>query len=98
MHRTRGRRGRRLAAAAVAVAAVEEVVEVAAAVVAAVAAEASPMIVTTACGSTIVPLLSFDRFRKNVSSGSATPSEMIVTSTVFSRSCGANVSVPDIET
>ena len=36
------------------------------------------MIVTIACGSTIVPLLSFDRFRKNVSSGSATSSEMIV--------------------
>jgi hypothetical protein len=56
------------------------------------------VIVTTACGSTIVPLLSFDRFRKKVSSGSATPSEMTVTSTVFSRSCGANVSVPDAET
>ena len=56
------------------------------------------MIVTTACGSTIVPLLSFDKLRKKVSSGSATPSEMIVTSTVFSRSWGANVSVPDVET
>jgi hypothetical protein len=54
--------------------------------------------VTIACGSTIVPLLSFDRFRKNVSSGSPEPSSMIVTSTYFSRSCGANVSVPDAET
>ena len=56
------------------------------------------MIVTTACGSTIVPLLSFDRFRKNVSSGSVTPSESIVTSTVFRRSCGAKVSVPEAAT
>jgi hypothetical protein len=54
------------------------------------------MIVTTACPSIIVPLLSFERLRKNVSSPSATPSESIVTSTVFSRSCGANVSVPDV--
>ena len=53
------------------------------------------MIVTTACGSTIVPLLSFERFTKNVSSGSLTLSESIVTSTFFSRSCGAKVSVPD---
>jgi hypothetical protein len=56
------------------------------------------VIVTRACGWTIVPLLSFERFRKNVSSGSPEPSSMIVTSTVFSRSCGANVSVPDVET
>jgi hypothetical protein len=48
--------------------------------------------------STIVPLLSFERFRKNVSSGSATPSELTVTSTLFRRSCGANVSVPDAAT
>ncbi len=56
------------------------------------------MIVTTACESTIVPLLSFDRFRKNVSSGSPAPSALIVTSTYFKRSCGANVSVPDAAT
>ena len=56
------------------------------------------MIVTTPWGSTIVPLLSFERFMKNVSSGSATPSELIVTSTFFKRSCGANVNVPDVAT
>ena len=56
------------------------------------------MIVITDCGSTIVPLLSFDRFRKNVSSGSPAPSALIVTSTVFRRSCGANVRVPEVAT
>jgi hypothetical protein len=54
------------------------------------------VIVTTAWPSTIVPLLSFDRLRKNLSSGSATPSELIVTSTFFRRSCGVNVSVPPV--
>jgi hypothetical protein len=49
---------------------------------------------TTACGSTIVPLLSFDRFRKNVSVGSPTPSFAIATSTYLRRSWGANVNVP----
>jgi hypothetical protein len=56
------------------------------------------VIVTMACGSTIVPLLSFERFRKNVSEGSARASELIVTSTFFSRSWGAKVSVPDVAT
>jgi len=51
-----------------------------------------------ACESTIVPLLSFERFRNSVSSGSATPSELIVTSTLFNRSWGAKVSVPDVAT
>jgi len=54
--------------------------------------------VTPDCPSTIVPLLSFARLTKNVSSGSVTPSELIVTSTVFRRSCGANVSVPEVAT
>ena len=65
---------------------VEAAVVVAAAVAVVVEAEAEAEgfgIVTTTCGSTIVPLLSFDRFRKNVSSGSPTPSELIVTSTVL---------------
>jgi hypothetical protein len=53
------------------------------------------VIVTTACPSTIVPLLSFERFRKNVSSGSPAPSLLIATSTYLSRSCGAKVNVPD---
>ena len=56
------------------------------------------MIVTAACGSTIVPLLSFDRFRKNVSSGSPEPSSTIVTSTFFRRSCGAKDNVPEAAT
>jgi hypothetical protein len=56
------------------------------------------VIVTTACGSTIVPLLSLDRLRKNVSSGSPAPSSMTVTSTYFTRSCGANVNVPEAAT
>ena len=53
-------------------------------------------IVTTAWGSTIVPLLWFERFRENVSLGSLTASALIVTSTVFVRSRGAKVSVPDV--
>ena len=82
-----------VAVVAEAAAVVEVEVEVEAAV--AEAAAGVSVIVTTACASTIVPLLSFERFRKNVSSGSPTPSALIVTSTYFRRSWGANVSVPD---
>ena len=82
----------------VAVAAEEEAEAAVAVVAVEVAVVAGRVIVTTACASTIVPLLSFDRFKKNVSSGSAKPSELIVTSTFFRRSCGANVSVPDVAT
>jgi hypothetical protein len=55
-------------------------------------------IVPIACPSTIVPLLSFDRFRKNVSAGSATPSAFTVTLTVRARSWGAKVSMPEVPT
>ncbi len=53
---------------------------------------------TVDCPSSIVPLLSFARFTKSVSSGSVTPSELMVTSTNPRRWCGVKISVPDVAT
>jgi hypothetical protein len=55
-----------------------------------------PIVAVPRC-LTIVPLLSWERSRKNVLESDALP-PLTVTSTVCARSCGAKVTVPDLGT
>ena len=79
-----------------AVAAVAAEAEVAGVAEEAAAAECRQTIVAFPCPSTIVPLLSFERLSKKFSVGSLMLSAFTVTSTVFVRSVGAKVSVPEV--